>query len=79
MPTVLRMKGFRFFFYASDNGEPCHIHVSKGEGIGKVWLEPTIEIQYLTYFTVQQKKEVLEIIEANELFLIEKWYEFFSK
>lgn len=40
MPTVLRKNGYRFYLFASDRNEPCHIHVAKGDGVGKVWLEP---------------------------------------
>lgn len=68
MPTVLRVNGYRFYFYASDAGEPCHIHVSKGDGIGKVWLEPDVQVQYLNYFTIREEREILEIIEANTSF-----------
>jgi hypothetical protein len=29
MPIVLRLKGYRFGFYASDADEPPHVHVKK--------------------------------------------------
>jgi uncharacterized protein DUF4160 len=29
VPTVLREKGYRFFFYMADRYEPPHIHVAK--------------------------------------------------
>jgi hypothetical protein len=29
MPTLLRWKGYRFFFYSADFWEPAHIHVYK--------------------------------------------------
>ena len=44
MPTVLFLNGFRFFFYSNENDEPAHIHVRKGNGEGKIWLEPSIQI-----------------------------------
>jgi hypothetical protein len=47
MPTVLLLKGLRFFFYSNENSEPIHIHVTKGGAEGKIWLEPVIEIAYL--------------------------------
>jgi hypothetical protein len=40
MPTVLRITGFRFFFYSLEGAEPPHIHVEIGEKIAKFWLEP---------------------------------------
>ena len=44
MPTVLRSQGFRFFFYSNEGNEPMHIHVTKAEANGKIWMEPGIEI-----------------------------------
>lgn len=40
MPTVLRVDGYRFFFYSLENNEPAHIHVERGENAAKYWLNP---------------------------------------
>jgi Domain of unknown function (DUF4160) len=40
MPTVLRISGFRFFFYSLEGSEPKHIHVEHGDNVAKFWLEP---------------------------------------
>lgn len=32
MPTVLRVAGFSFYFYAGDH-EPAHVHVANGDGV----------------------------------------------
>jgi Domain of unknown function (DUF4160) len=40
MPTVLRERGFRFFFYADDRTEPRHVHVQREPRTAKFWLEP---------------------------------------
>ncbi|NBC29761.1 MAG: DUF4160 domain-containing protein [Spirochaetes bacterium] len=40
MPTVLFLKGWRFYFYSNKRDEPPHIHVSKADAEGKVWLDP---------------------------------------
>lgn len=47
MPTLLIIKGIRFFFYSNENNEPIHIHVTKGSAAGKVWSETEIDIAYL--------------------------------
>src|ERR1043165_864320 len=39
MPTVLRVSGFRFFFYSLEGSEPAHIHVEHGDNTAKFWLE----------------------------------------
>lgn len=40
MPTVLRIKSFRFHFYSDEGNEPPHIHVATVDGECKFWLEP---------------------------------------
>ena len=40
MPTVLRVAGFRFFFYSLEGSEPPHIHVEHGDNVAKFWLSP---------------------------------------
>ncbi|MDP2433292.1 MAG: DUF4160 domain-containing protein [Pseudomonadota bacterium] len=40
MPTALRDGPYRFFFYASDCGEPSHIHVERDDNIARFWLSP---------------------------------------
>lgn len=40
MPTLLRIEGFRFFFYSSERQEPPHVHVENADGEAKLWLQP---------------------------------------
>jgi hypothetical protein len=44
MPTVFYFNGYRFFFFSNENDEPIHIHVEKGEGAAKYWLDPVEEV-----------------------------------
>ncbi|MDA3947725.1 MAG: DUF4160 domain-containing protein [Spirochaeta sp.] len=39
MPTILFLKGWRFFFYTNEGNEPPHIHVAKADAEGKFWLD----------------------------------------
>jgi hypothetical protein len=79
MPTVLLLYGFRFFFYSNENNEPAHIHVKKGSGEGKIWLEPVIEIAWLYGFSKQEENAVWEIANGHRQLFINKWYEYFGK
>jgi hypothetical protein len=79
MPTVLRIDGFRFFFYSNENNEPAHIHVEKGNDEGKIWLEPSISVAYFKGFSSREQNYILEIIRENFPISIKKWYEYFSK
>jgi hypothetical protein len=38
VPTVLRWKGYRFFWYQADGTEPPHVHVWKDGSECKIWL-----------------------------------------
>jgi hypothetical protein len=40
MPTIVRLRGIRFFFYSLENGEPPHVHVESGDKAAKFWLDP---------------------------------------
>jgi len=79
MPTILLKEGFRFFFYSSEGNEPVHIHVTKGDAIGKIWLHPDLEIGYLHNFTISEKKRITEIVTMNSKYFKMKWNEHFKK
>lgn len=42
MPTVVRLRGFRFFFFSNEADEPAHIHVESDDKYAKFWLEPYV-------------------------------------
>ena len=79
MPTILREQGYRFHFYAGDREEPAHVHVERGESDGKVWLEPEIKAKYFHGFKVQERKEIMRIVNENAALLKARWNEFFRK
>lgn len=78
MPTVLLINGYRFFFYTGDKDEPAHVHVEKGDGVGKIWLEPELKPQYFDHFKSQQKKEAMKLAAEHYGLLKSKWHEFFQ-
>jgi len=78
MPTVLRIKGYRFFFFSNEGAESAHIHVEKAECYAKFWLDPVrIEADY--GFNSKQLREILVIIEKNIPLLTNKWNEHFTR
>ena len=42
-PTVLRVRGFRFYFFSREERRP-HVHVQHAEGEAKFWIDPTVEL-----------------------------------
>jgi Domain of unknown function (DUF4160) len=72
MPTVLILDGFRFYFFSGEGTEPTHIHVKKGNAKGKIWLVPSVQIDYLYGFTISERRRINEIITLNRIQFIEK-------
>jgi hypothetical protein len=79
MPTLLRLNGFRFFFYSNENNEPIHVHVNKADANGKIWLEPSISVEYLIGFTKSEERQILAIVDANMDNFKNKWNEYFTQ
>lgn len=78
MPTVLRINGFRFFFFSNEGKEPVHIHIEKGDGYAKFWLNPIINVTNYN-FNSKELKQISLIIEENKELLKRAWDEYFSK
>ena len=79
MPTVLLINGFRFFFYSNEGSEPVHIHVSKGDAEGKIWLHTQMEIAYMEGFTPAEIKDIEKIVKEKIELFKQKWNEYFGK
>ena len=78
MPTVLRIDGYRFFFFSNEGNEPVHIHVESGDGYCKYWLSP-LSLAYSTGYNSSELNKIRKLI-ADHTSLIEKsWHEYFSK
>ncbi len=77
MPTVLNIKGFRFFFFSLERNEPPHIDIEHGDCVAKFWLNP-IQLASSNAFRSHELTKIrLLVIEHKKLFL-EKWHEHFS-
>ena len=77
MPTVLKIKGFRFFFFSLEGNEPPHIHIEHGDKVAKFWLNPVNLASSNGFRSHELSKVRLIVVEHKELFL-EKWHEYFS-
>ena len=78
MPKIYEQNGYRFFFYSAEGDEPCYVHVKKGEGDGKIWLEPELREEYLVDFKSQEKKQIRKIVQEQRDYFIQRWYEYFE-
>jgi hypothetical protein len=76
MPTVLRERGWRLFFYANESQEPIHIHGSKGDAECKFWInvdERSIVEEFAFNLTPRLRREVRRLILANFDLIVQEW------
>ena len=72
MPVVLRLKGYKFWFYEADLDEPSHVHIGKGGKEAKYWLEP-VKLARAGRFKPAELGEIERIIDDNLDFLLTAW------
>ncbi len=78
MPKVLEINGYKFSFYSNENQEPAHIHINKGTGNAKYWLEPEMVEEYAYGFKLKERRDIKNYIREHFEFLLKKWHEHFS-
>lgn len=77
MPTVLRIRGFRFFFYSNEH-LPIHIHVEKDNKTAKFSLEAAVELVMSRGFNASELKEIRKLVNDNVELFKNKWDEYFN-
>jgi hypothetical protein len=78
MPEVLRIGGFRFFFFSREGREPRHIHVERAERYAKFWLEPVALVESRG-FRGAEMRELYSLIAQNREKFILAWDEHFNQ
>ena len=77
MPTVLKIKGYRFFFFSREELRQ-HIHIQSQNGEAKFWLAPQIELAKNYKLSRKELKEIETIIEEHYDDFIRAWEEYFG-
>jgi len=73
MPTVLREKGYRFFFFSNESQEPPHVHVQQAERYAKFWLSP-VRLAKNVGFRRNEITQLGKIVSEKKRFLLKVWY-----
>jgi hypothetical protein len=77
MPTVLRVDGFRFYFYSLEGDEPPHVHIEYGDRLAKYWLVP-VELAESGRFRSHELTRARAMVIAHRAVLLEAWHEYFG-
>jgi len=71
-PTVLRVAGFRFYFFSRDETR-MHVHVQRAEGDAKFWLEPRVELAESHGMTRRRLAIASRLVQENEDAIRKAW------
>lgn len=74
MPTVLRVDGFRFYFFSREGQEPPHIHVEQAERYAKFWLTP-VSLATTRGFRSHELTILSGLVAQHRVLFEEKWHE----
>jgi hypothetical protein len=78
MPTVLRVRQFRFFFFTNEGNEPIHIHVESDDKYAKFWLDP-VQLAKSVGYGAKELNEIRKLVLENLNLFKERWYEHFGR
>ncbi|MDI6803017.1 MAG: DUF4160 domain-containing protein [Bacteroidota bacterium] len=78
MPTILRIKNYRFFFFSREFNEPPHIHVESDDNYAKFWLDP-VELSRSVGYDARELNDIRKLIITKCILFKEKWNEYFSR
>jgi len=77
MPTVLRLNGYRFYFFSHEPNEPPHVHVDRAGASLKAWLDP-VDLSRNRGFRPREINAILAMVTEHRGALLEAWDEHFG-
>ena len=72
MPVILRIRGYRFWFYEADLDEPPHVHVGKAGAEAKFWVDP-VAFARSYGFREHELNEVEALVARYRSEILEAW------
>jgi len=76
-PTILRLKGYRFYFLSNEENR-MHIHIVSANGEAKFWLEPIISLAAYYKLNSKELNKIHKIVEEHKNEFIKKWKKHFG-
>ncbi|MBF0611754.1 MAG: DUF4160 domain-containing protein [Magnetococcales bacterium] len=77
MPTLLRERGYRVYFYSHEPNEPPHLHVDKDGKSAKFWLLP-LQLSWNMGYSAKELNEIHDLLLANQTLLWDGWHGYFG-
>jgi len=77
VPTILKIDGYRFFFF-SDEHTPEHIHIEKGDAYIRIEIE-SLKVTDSYNVSSKELKKLLKLVNTNRDKLQGAWNEYFKQ
>ncbi len=78
VPRIFEKDGYIFFFYSNDH-EPIHVHVRKGNGEAVFLVEDEVFLRESEGLKVAELAKAESLAEANRALIIRSWHEHFDR
>lgn len=87
MPQIFKIGSYIVYFWANENDplEPIHVHVAEGTPSGnatKIWITKAgrcILCNNNSKIPDRILRDIMDVIEARALEVVNKWYDFFNE
>jgi GrpB-like predicted nucleotidyltransferase (UPF0157 family) len=76
-PTVLRTRGYRFYFFSKEENQP-HVHVATHGNEAKFWLSPRVTLATNQGLRRNELSVARRLIEGHLDEILAKWEEHLS-
>jgi hypothetical protein len=77
-PTVLRINGYRFYFFSREELRP-HVHAVHSSGEAKIWLEPSVEIAHSHGLHARQLAQLTRLVQEHLYVIQYAWEAHFGR
>ncbi|MGC6178044.1 DUF4160 domain-containing protein [Lacrimispora sp. 38-1] len=83
MPSLFVVSGYKVYFWSNENGEPIHVHISKGTpspNSTKIWITRAggcILASNGSQIATKELNELMEFIAAQFFLICSEWKKFF--
>ncbi len=80
MPVIFRIDGIRFFFYSNEGSprEPVHVHVMRGACEAKIWVEPSVSVDWNSGFNGAELRDIMNNVVARRELIMACWHDYFG-
>ena len=78
MPKIFEKDGYLFFFYSNDH-EPIHVHVRKGNGEAVFLVQDEIMLRESEGLKVAELAKAESFAEEHRELIIRSWHEHFDR